>query len=241
MKNRLGVLLFLPALLSLGAFSACDDSYGKVGGADQTVPAEIVEIMEPLRGEWYSHYAKRKLDSYRIGKWKDITDELGAKLDLFPAFDPTSPVLHDGYTILPDDYYIFYDATVYETVAGDGGNGGFEGFGGGFIGIVRAVNEFHYEGSGSGAFIIEYLDGAASTWDPDLAGPPPLVFYGIYYRILTPDRVQMANAVDLAALAAGQKYYLETATLQEAIDKNNAENNGEFIAWGVVIPQDRGK
>jgi hypothetical protein len=49
----------------------------------------------------------------------------------------------------------------------------------------------------------------------------------------------MANATDLAALAAGEKYYTATATLQEAAAKNNTENSGEFIAWGVVIPQDR--
>jgi hypothetical protein len=51
--------------------------------------------------------------------------------------------------------------------------------------------------------------------------------------------IQMANAVDLAALSSGRKYYTETATLPTAIAKNSADNNGEFIAWGVVIPQDR--
>ena len=58
----------------------------------------------------------------------------------------------------------------------------------------------------------------------------PLPFFGIYYR--------MANAVDLAALGAGKRYYTETATLEEAVVKNSAENEGKFIRWGVV-PQDR--
>jgi hypothetical protein len=48
----------------------------------------------------------------------------------------------------------------------------------------------------------------------------------------------LANAVDLAALTSGKAYYTETATLQEAIDKNNAENESKFVA-GVGIAQDR--
>jgi hypothetical protein len=49
----------------------------------------------------------------------------------------------------------------------------------------------------------------------------------------------MANAVDLAARYAGEKYYTETATLKEAAALNTVENEAEFISWGVVIPQDR--
>jgi hypothetical protein len=49
--------------------------------------------------------------------------------------------------------------------------------------------------------------------------------------------IQMANAVDLAALYAGKKYYTETKTLDEAVELNSAENEAEFISWGVVIPQ----
>jgi hypothetical protein len=47
--------------------------------------------------------------------------------------------------------------------------------------------------------------------------------------------------VVLDALNAGKAYYTEIATLQEAIDKNSAENSGKFIAWGVVMPQIRNK
>jgi hypothetical protein len=107
------------------------------------------------------------------------------------------------------------------------------------MGIVRAVNVFQAANSGAGAVVIEYFDDCYPRWEPDLTGSPPLPFFGIYYRILTNNIIQMANAVNLENLYAGRKYYTETTTLQEAIDKNNAENDGEFIAWGVVIPQDR--
>ncbi|MDR2517655.1 MAG: hypothetical protein LBC88_09790, partial [Spirochaetaceae bacterium] len=64
-------------------------------------------------------------------------------------------------------------------------------------------------------------------------------FFGVYYRMLDADTVQMANAVDLAALYAGEKYYTEQATLHEAIALNTVENEAEFISWGIVIPQER--
>ena len=57
--------------------------------------------------------------------------------------------------------------------------------------------------------------------------------------MLDTDTVQMANAVDLAALYAGKKYYTEQASLQEAIALNTVENEAEFISWGIVIPQQR--
>jgi hypothetical protein len=37
-------------------------------------------------------------------------------------------------------------------------------------------------------------------------------FFGIYYRVINADCMQLANVVDLAALVAGQKYHTETAT-----------------------------
>jgi hypothetical protein len=107
----------------------------------------------------------------------------------------------------------------------------------GFCGIVRGVNLF-YDIPERGAIIIEYLEGCAPQWDDDIKDGQ-LPFFGIYYRFLDPDIVQMANAVDLAALYNGEKYYTEKATLQEAMDSNGVENEAEYIAWGVVIPQDR--
>jgi hypothetical protein len=61
----------------------------------------------------------------------------------------------------------------------------------------------------------------------------------VYYRIISPDSIRMANAVDLAELAAKRPYYTDTAALQEAIEKNNAENSRNFIQWGIVYPMQR--
>jgi hypothetical protein len=88
--------------------------------------------------------------------------------------------------------------------------------------------------------IIEYLDGCYPKWEADLLGPPPLPFFGMYFRPAEKKGyMQFANAVMLANLAAGRKYYTGTATLEEALAKNNADNDGEFIAWGVVTPSSR--
>jgi hypothetical protein len=102
---------------------------------------------------------------------------------------------------------------------------------------VRAVNIFN-DNADTGAVIIEYLEGCYPQWAMDVLFWP-LPFFGVYYRVVDADRIQMANAVDLDALSAGKAYYTETATLQEAIDKNNAENDSKFISWGVVIAQER--
>jgi hypothetical protein len=115
------------------------------------------------------------------------------------------------------------------------------------MGLVRAINIFNGN-INRGAIIIEYFEKADPSWlsDPNgyswqglEAGEKP--FFGIYYRVLEPDVVQMANAVDLAAMYAGEIYYTEKGTLQEAIDFNSVENEAELISWGVVIPQDREK
>jgi hypothetical protein len=241
MKKRYCLLIVLPAALFAVLFSTCD--YGTVGGADVTItrvsPADRA-IMAPMAGVWYSHYAKRKLDSYRIGRWADRDTLIPPeKRALFPGFDINNPKFRGvSATISNDDYIVFYDDTVFENEAGDGGNGGWAGLVTRYIGVVRAVNLFHYESSGAGAFIIEYFDGACPTWDQDIYRKP-LPFFGIYYRVINANCIQMANAVMLENLAAGQKYYTETATLAEAIAKNSADNDGEFIAWGIVIPQDR--
>jgi hypothetical protein len=231
----------LSALCSL--LIGCAEPYGKLGGADKTgayrTRQEIAGVIDRFRGVWYSHYGAIRLDSYRIGKWGDIQNDLGTgKLNLFPGFDPDAPLLHDGYTIDDDDYYIFYDDTVYgQSGGGVGGNGGWDNLVTRYIGIVRAVNIFN-DDPDTGAVVIEYLDGCYPGWSPEVLNTP-LPFFGVYYRVLNSNCVQMANAVDLAALMAGKKYYTETATLEEAITKNNASNDGEFISWGIVIPQDR--
>jgi hypothetical protein len=207
-------------------------------GGEEPGDDGIAGILEPWRGVWYSRYGGLRLDGYRVGRWGEIKDLMGNKLSLFPDFDPDKPRLHDGYDIQDDDYFIFYDDTVYGADDnGEGGNGGWEGLITRYIGIARAVNIFN-DNADTGAVIIEYLEGCYPQWAMDVVFWP-LPFFGIYYRVISPDNIQMANAVDLAALAAGKAYYTETATLQEAIDKNNAENDSKFISWGVVIAQER--
>jgi hypothetical protein len=240
--------------------SSCD-IYGRVGGADKTTTvgngdepgtdtpgtdepgvdepkSGIAGIIDSWRGVWYSHYGARRMDGYRIGLWSEIKEVLGNKLSLFPGFDPDNPQLYDGYAIKDDDYFLFYDDTVFgEDDNGVGGNGGWESLITRYIGIVRTINIFN-DNAKTGSVIIEYLEGCYPRWSQDVL-LWPLPFFGMYYRVLNPDCIQMANAVDLAALAAGKRYYTETATLQEAIVKNSAGNDSEFIAWGVVWPQDR--
>jgi hypothetical protein len=258
------VFLFVLAVLLLPLPFSCELDYGKVGGSDEglatyTERADIEKATGFLAGVWYSHYGGRKLDGYRIGKWKDrhalIPPEKAA---LFPGLDLDNPrfinfsgqpypaandfYADNGYPNgLDDAYFVFYDDTVYEYQPGDGGNGGWGDFRMGYVGIVKAVNTFGKDlyGEDSGAVIIQYLEGCFPNWDPDFPGPPPLSYFGVYYRVMGPDTIRMANAVNLGALAAKKKYYTERPTLQGAIELNTVENEGEFISWGVVIPQDR--
>jgi hypothetical protein len=251
------LVLFLFALLLPWA---CKLDYGQVGGAEKGLgkdgdAAGIARVLDPLCGVWHSHYGNRKLDGYRIGKWKDrhalIPPEKAA---LFPDIDLDNPRLlnYSGLSYsaandfpagddypngLDDAYFVFYDDTVYEYQPGDGGNGGWGDTRYRFIGIVKAANTFYSDNAG--AVIVQYLEGGFPNWDPDFVGPPPLSYFGIYYRVQGRDTVQLANAVELGDLAARKKYYTETATLQEAVAKNSVENEGEFISWGVAIPQDR--
>jgi hypothetical protein len=245
-KRMLKSAALLAAVLFV--LGSCDlFTYGKLGGADTTTTylsddtatesrAVFDSIMSSLSGVWYSHYAGfGRLDGYRIGKWGEFDALMvdSGKTALFPA-------LTGGTQNQPqdDDYFVFYDDTVYgQSDEGAGGNGGWNSLVTRYVGIVRAVNVFNSDPR-RGAIIIEYLEGCAPTWDDDIKnGQRP--FFGIYYRVLDRDTVQMANAVDLAALYNGEKYYTETKTRDEAIDKNTIENEAEFISWGVVIPQDR--
>lgn len=239
-KETWGVLSVILCVL---LFASCEMyGYGRLGGADKTDilrpgNPDYDEVLSSMSGLWYSHYAGiGRLDGYRIGKMQDFDAVIAEKTALFPGL--VSPL--ETYTPEPfdnNDYFLFYDDTVYgEKDDGVGGNGGW-GFS--YMGIVRAVNIFNGD-KRRGAIIIEYLKGCAPQWDNDIKdGQRP--FFGIYYRMLNSDTVQMANAVDLAALYAGEKYYTETATLDEAIALNTVENEAEFISWGVVIPQDREK
>jgi hypothetical protein len=234
-------------LLAALVFSGCDGLYGKLGGADRMLTYEkgdpaFAAILDDLSGVWYSHYAATgRLDGYRIGKWQDFSGLMTGKLALFPAGSHGQTYSPGNYMPDANDYFVFYDDTVFgQSDDGSGGNGGWDGLVTRYIGIVRAVNIFNGD-PGRGAIIIEYLQGCApgwlDRWLESRGGGRP--FFGIYYRVLSRDVVQMANAVDLAALYQGERYYTETATLEEAVEQNTVENEAEFISWGVVIPQDR--
>jgi hypothetical protein len=160
-----------------------------------------------------------------------------AKLSLFPALQRFTYTSQTGSNVPgEDDFFIFYDDTVFgEQEDGTGGSPLSSAMG--YIGIARAVNIFD-DDPDRGAIIIEYLEGCAPQWEPDIK-EGQLPFFGIYYKKTDANTVQFANAVDVEALNAGGKYYTETATLQKAIDKNTAENDSAFIVWGVVIPFER--
>jgi hypothetical protein len=227
-------------------FSACSlYEYGEIGGADKTdtyTPGDALfeSVLSGYAGIWYSRYAGMgRLDSYRIGKVRDFTawgrEKAGA---LFPAANLDVITTYKGYTASLDDYILLYDDTVYgQNDGGEGGNGGWNFC---YIGIVRDLNVFNKDPK-RGAIVIEYIQGCAPKWLdrwPESAnGARP--FFGVFYREIDANTVQMANAVNLAALYAGKRYYTEKPTLPEAIAGNSVENEAEYISWGVVIPQSR--
>jgi len=250
MKRFINTTVLFCAVIFL--FWSCD--YGKLGGADQTGTyypddAVFIERMNFMCGLWYSNYPGiGRLDGYRIRKWSDLTSADKAKImSLFPTLNIASPKTYSEKIVPKNSDYIFlYDDTSYgqdgDDSASTDGNWGFA-----YMGLVRAINIFNGD-KDRGAIIIEYFEETDPNWlwDPDgyayqnlARGEKP--FFGIYYRVLSHDVIQMANAINLEALYAGKPYYTEKATLDEAIDANSVENEAEFISWGVVIPQDREK
>ena len=248
-------------LFALGVlFWSCEEPHGALGGADRTEshsPGNAVfeERLGFLNGTWYSGYPGiGVLDGYRIRQWGSLTAEDKSRMQsLFSAygFDIHNPKTYrSGRAPQDTDYILLYDDSVYgqrgDNAPSDDGIGGT-----GYMGVVRALNIFNND-KDRGAVIIEYLEGADprwlwdSKWAPDWSttgsqglGRGEKPFFGMYYRVLGPDTVQMANAVDLAALYAGRRYYTEKGTLAEAIAANSVENEAEFISWGVVNPQNR--
>jgi hypothetical protein len=234
------------------ALAGCElYEYGQLGGADRTFSYvsgdsenKFAEVMENLSGVWYSHWAGiGRLDGYRIGKWRDfkilVIDTGKISPDKVDYLNAKTYPGEEGESYSPndEDYFVFYDSSVYGQKDDNSPPNPDWQYNFGFCGIVRGLNLF-YDIPERGAIIIQYLEGCAPRWDRDIKDGQ-LPFFGIYYRFLDPDTVQLANAVDLAALYNGEKYYTEKATLQDAIDSNGVENEAEYIAWGVVIPQDR--
>ncbi|MDR2701541.1 MAG: hypothetical protein LBB72_03835 [Spirochaetaceae bacterium] len=234
------IFFFLFPLL----FWSCD--YGELGGADQTdtyFPGEaaFTERMDFLCGVWYSHDPGiGRLDGYRIRKWSDFTAADKAKAQaLFPELNVDNlQTCSEKKFPQNNDYVLLFDDTVYGQQDDDSSD--TESWGFGFLGLIRAVNIFNGD-KNRGAVIIEYFEGTDPAWLSDTQGlaPSENPFFGIYYRVLSPNTVQMANAVDLAAMYAGKHYYTEQKTLDQAVSTFDVENEAEFISWGVVIPQGR--
>jgi hypothetical protein len=217
-------------------FWSCD--YGEVGDADKTdtyYPANPLfeERLGFLCGNWYSHYAEiGRLDGYRIRKWSDFNAEDKTRAQgQFPSLDTDNPKTYSAGELPQNGYYVM----LYDDAEGN------ESWGFGFMGLVRAINIFNGD-INRGALIVEYFEGADPLWLSDQGltrGEKP--FFGIYFRVIDSDTVQMANAVNLVAMYAGNHYYTERGTLYEAVMTFNVENEAEFISWGVVTPQNREK
>ena len=221
-KNR--AWLFLFSLFSfLFVLFSCD--HGQVGGADQTgtyYPTDALfnERMAFLCGVWYSQY-----DGYRIRKWNDFNAEDKAR-----AQSIFSDLNLDADNPKNGDYIVLFDD-----------NTGGESWGFGFMGLVRAINIFNGD-KNRGAVIIKYFEGADPLWlsDQGLArGEKP--FFGIYYKVIDSDTVQIANPVDLAAMYADESYYTEKGTLNEAIKTFTVENEAEFVSWSTANIQSRNR
>ena len=220
-------------------FWSCD--YGQLGGADRTDtyrPGDELfeERLEFLCGLWYSHhpYTNNPMDGYYISEWS------GFSRDNYPTLNTSFKTCSTGDSPQNGDYVLLYGGAA---ISQEGGSGeASESRRVGYMGLVRAINIFNGN-INRGAVIIEYFEGTDPLWLSEkqglVRGEKP--FFGVYYRVRNANTVQMANAVDLAAMYKGKPYYTEKATLNEAIDANTVENESEFISWGVVYPQIREK
>jgi len=98
----------------------------------------------------------------------------------------------------------------------------YSGNGFGFKGYIRFVSNFS---STSGIIIIEYSE-------PPLDWGGINHFFGIYYRNITGNTVQLANTFDLT-----NRITPDTATLDEATRRFTRGRMGRYVDWGVVQPQ----
>jgi len=82
----------------------------------------------------------------------------------------------------------------------------------------------------SGVIIIKYFD----TERPSYTGYNGNLFFGIYYRNLKNNTVQLANAINLSDFTAP-----DTKTPEEAIAKFTRLKMGNYVDWSAVQHQSR--
>jgi hypothetical protein len=116
----------------------------------------------------------------------------------------------------PSDSYTITDTEITY----DDGSGGAWSMG--YTGTIRFVSNYS---SSSGVIIIEY------TRPPTYDGYNGNDFFAIYYRNLTANTMQMANATIL-----GPNTCPDTATLDEAVRKFTRMQMGNYINWSIVQP-----
>ncbi|MCL2608600.1 MAG: hypothetical protein FWD94_01675 [Treponema sp.] len=222
-------------------FSACD--YGELGDADKTdtyMPGDAVfdERMDFFDGIWKM---PGNGDGYHIRRWGDLDgkdETLETAELLFPNLDTENlKTWSTKENPSTDDFVLLYN-----------GGGPYEDEWGGtsYMGIVRAINIFN-DDLDRGAIIIEYFEGADPEWlstpgfnNSQGLRPGEVPFFGIHYRgVADKNWVQMANAVNLAALYAGKLYYVEQRSFEDALRVFTVKKDSEWIDWGIVMPQKR--
>ncbi|GHV18837.1 hypothetical protein FACS189493_8450 [Spirochaetia bacterium] len=116
----------------------------------------------------------------------------------------------------PGDNYVITDTEItYD--GGVGISGGTN-----YTGTIRFVSNYSPD---SGLIIIEY------TVKPAYSGYNGKDFFAIYYKDLTANTMQMANATIL-----GPNTCPDTATLEEAVEKFTRMQMGNYVDWSFVQP-----
>jgi hypothetical protein len=106
------------------------------------------------------------------------------------------------------------------------------GYGGGispfdYGGTIVFVSNYNAD---SGVIIVKYAPGKKPSYPLYNDGD----FGAVYYRNLTGDSVQLANAINLSDMSAP-----DTASQEEAVEKFTRMMRGSYVDWSAVQPQRR--
>jgi len=141
---------------------------------------------------------------------------------IFPSSGPVS------------ESYVIDNATVMDNgdvIAGTVQyDGGASGNGTSYKGNIRFVSNYS---STSGVIIIEYTEAPNYSNGYGVYNGKP--FFGIYYRNLKNNTVQLANSTNLGDNTGSP----DTATLEEAVAKFTRLNLVNYVDWSRVNPQSR--